>query len=132
MVFTFDLLLSSCLGLTFSCVFACSRVRVFPCSRPIAGDVVAGGVFDGGEGPLGAGAPGVGLAVFPGGVVVFLPTPDCSEPAGGHARSGDLTLPATLRPCVRSRTVLSLIAVMSGRGGLIVQWFPLAISDVTG
>jgi hypothetical protein len=31
--------------------------------RPAAGDVVGGGVFGGGEGPLGAGAPGVGLAV---------------------------------------------------------------------
>src|SRR6516225_512798 len=40
---------------------------------PAAGDVVAGRVFGGGEGSLGAGAPGVGLAVLLGGVVVFLP-----------------------------------------------------------
>src|SRR5947208_9520230 len=39
---------------------------------PAAGDVVAGRVLGGGEGPLGAGAPGVGLAVFPGRVVVLL------------------------------------------------------------
>src|SRR6266542_357409 len=39
---------------------------------PAAADVVAGRVLDGGEGPLGGGAPGVGPAVRLGGVVVFL------------------------------------------------------------
>jgi len=39
---------------------------------PAVGDVVGGGVLDGGEGPFGAGAAGVGLAVRGGGVVVFL------------------------------------------------------------
>src|SRR5712664_1392756 len=39
---------------------------------PAAADVVAGGVLGGGEGPLGGGAPGVGVPVRLGGVVVFL------------------------------------------------------------
>src|ERR1022692_1090916 len=42
-------------------------------SAPAAGDGGGGGVLDGGEGPLGAGAAGVGAAVRWGGVVVFLP-----------------------------------------------------------
>src|ERR1035441_7589488 len=42
-------------------------------AAPAAGDAGGGGVLDGGEGPLGAGAPCVGAAVLGGGVVVLLP-----------------------------------------------------------
>jgi hypothetical protein len=41
-------------------------------AAPAAGDAGGGGVLDGGEGPLGAGAPGVGTPVRRGWVVVFL------------------------------------------------------------
>ena len=42
-------------------------------AAPAAGDAGGGGVLDGGEGALGAGAPGVGAPVRWGRVVVFLP-----------------------------------------------------------
>jgi len=41
-------------------------------AAPAAGDAGGGGVLDGGEGALGAGAPRVGAAVGRGWVVVFL------------------------------------------------------------
>src|SRR6516162_3808788 len=55
---------------------------------PAAGDAGGGGVFDGGEGALGAGAPGVGAAPGWRGVVVFLPGLGCDVWADGDGLLG--------------------------------------------